>query len=320
MHHACGGFVFGTTRLGCSKPESHLFTFEDSSPLTRTQMLFTTRRFIAFTSIASACFFATAASAAPCLNGANISGTCEIPTGMNRMQVELWGAGGGGGGSDILTSDPAGGGGGGAYCGAVLIATPGRPVEIVSGSPGVEGLLNQDGSSGGASSLTYDGRILSAEGGQGGSSSVSAAVQGGSGGVCNSAAFPAATAFRGGRGAGAGTATGGSGGGGGGSGTATADGADASASVGGLPSGAGGTAGNGGDGGDPGGGGAGAGMAGISGGSGGPGLVRLTFSFVAPPVVAAAAPTAVPTLDQWALMMLSVLIAAAAILNRRKRN
>lgn len=282
-------------------------------------MLLPTRRLIAFTSIAVAGLFAMPVLAAPCVNGINISGTCEVPSGMNRMQVEMWGGGGGGGGASLVTEDPAAGGGGGGFCGTTLATTPGQIVEITVGQPGRQGSLGEDGSSGGGSSIRHEGLMLIAEGGQGGPAGHGAAVPGGDGGFCNSAAFPAASAYRGGRG-GSVAPTSAAGGGGGGSGTATADGQDAIGGLRGVPFGANGGLGNGDDGLSPGGGGGGSGGAGIAGGEGGAGWVRLTFIFVAPPVVAPTAPAPIPTLEQRGLLILAVLIGAAPALNRRKRN
>ena len=48
------------------------------------------------------------AHAAVCINGENVTGTCEVPANVTGVTIEGWGGGGGGGGAGL-----SGGGGGG---------------------------------------------------------------------------------------------------------------------------------------------------------------------------------------------------------------
>jgi IPT/TIG domain len=79
------------------------------------------------------------------------SGTLQVPTGVTRVLVELWGAGGGGSGSgagfctvvvgqNVCFVGPSGnGGGGGAYVRAVVEVVPGSTYDVVIGVGGAGG-------------------------------------------------------------------------------------------------------------------------------------------------------------------------------------
>jgi hypothetical protein len=70
----------------------------------------------------------------------NSSGTFTVPTGIEKVMVELWGAGGGGGGgggggySNIGAT--GGGGGGGGYVKDILNVSPGGSITVTIGSGG----------------------------------------------------------------------------------------------------------------------------------------------------------------------------------------
>lgn len=89
------------------------------------------------------------------------------PPYVTRAHVKVWGAGGGGGGGiGGVTGGSAGsGGGGGGYSEGVVFLNPGQSYPITTGSAGLPGASNSNGSSGGGSSF---GSLLSATGGGGG--------------------------------------------------------------------------------------------------------------------------------------------------------
>lgn len=152
------------------------------------------------------------------------SSTYNVPSGIDKLQIEMWGAGGGGGGGG--TDGPGGHGGGGAYATAIIDVTALETLNVVVGGGGGGG----DFSSGG---LGYSGD----GGGGGGHSEVNrggthlivAAGGGGGGGGDNS------STNRGGQGAGGGDETSGN------------DGGDGSANA---PGGSGASTGSGGSGGN----------------------------------------------------------------------
>lgn len=82
-----------------------------------------------------------------------------IPAGINKILVELWGAGGGGG--------PEGGGGGGGYVKAQIIVVPGKQYSITIGQGGTGSSSTQTGADGGDTSLSGEGiQQLIAQGGE----------------------------------------------------------------------------------------------------------------------------------------------------------
>ena len=75
----------------------------------------------------------------PGLNGRQefqASGTFTVPAGVNRLSVELYGAGGGGA---VVTCNGGGGGGGGAYTSTILVVQEGQVLTISVGAKGRAG-------------------------------------------------------------------------------------------------------------------------------------------------------------------------------------
>jgi hypothetical protein len=94
-------------------------------------------------------------------NGAN---TYNVPAGINRVFVRLWGAGGGGGGGTTNSKSNSGGGGGG-YAESWLIVTPGGQVTVTVGAGGTGGQTS--GANGVNGGNTTFGSQLTAYGGGG---------------------------------------------------------------------------------------------------------------------------------------------------------
>lgn len=275
-------------------------------------------RYVSKTTLALAlgtllCF---SAAAAPCINGNNASGTCEVPAGMTSLTIASWGGGGGGGGAagDSGNLDGGGGGGGGAYCGATFAVVPGASLNVSVGTGGAGGAYQAAGTGGGASAVSGPGVAgMQADGGAPGAPNTLA----GAGGNIAACTATGRVSFSGGNGEGYPF-----GGGGGGSATSTSNGQGGISGAGGAgegPGGAGGVVvgfGNGAPGSDPGGGGGGGyDIGGRSGGAGGIG--RVTMSFTAAPI--AAAPKSIPTLSEWAMLAMSGLVALAGLAAIRRR-
>lgn len=106
-------------------------------------------------------------------------GTFTVPPGVSVILVEAWGGGGGGGGSAFYLTNYAGGGGGGGgggYGKTVISVVPGQVFNIVVGVGGEAGL----------GSGTVSGNFTATNGGNGGNSSFDGArliAQGGTGGT-----------------------------------------------------------------------------------------------------------------------------------------
>jgi len=86
----------------------------------------------------------------PGLNGRQefqASGTFTVPAGVNKLSVELYGAGGGGA---VVTCNGGGGGGGGAYTSTILAVQAGQVLTITVGVKGRAGITgNPSGGNGG---------------------------------------------------------------------------------------------------------------------------------------------------------------------------
>lgn len=91
-------------------------------------------------------------------------GSYSVPSGVDRIKVEVWG--GGGSGSKVTSYGIAGGGGGGgAYSRSVLSNLSTSPYNLFVGSGGVSNGNTASATSGGASS--FGGALVSANGGNG---------------------------------------------------------------------------------------------------------------------------------------------------------
>lgn len=219
------------------------------------------------------------------------SGTIAIPAGVTMGSGECWGGGASGAGSEhfYYGLGAAGGGGGGEYaCEPSLALTSGGTCAYAVGAGGasVSGISN--GNTGANTTLTGSSATVTAHGGPVGGTS-----PGGTGSLAGGTGSANTVHFDGGASAAGGSFDGGGGGGGGG---VTGPGGIASSPAGAPGGPGGGTGGDGGltttsgrDGGLPGGGGGGAGTPQAAGasssGAGGSGMVRLTYSTGAPPVL-----------------------------------
>jgi hypothetical protein len=110
-------------------------------------------------------------------------GTFNVPTSVDRVYVECWGAGGGGG-SNQNGAFTGGGGGGGAYSAGIVTATPGGSVSVTIGAGGTGATANT-ADSGGAGNDTSFGASIVAKGGSGGAGA-NGSASGGAGGVAGS--------------------------------------------------------------------------------------------------------------------------------------
>jgi hypothetical protein len=99
------------------------------------------------------------------------------PAGVNKVYVQVWGAGGGGGGGAtgllILGGAGGNGGGGGGYAAGIYTLANSSAVLVTVGAGGAKGPVNNAGSTGGNSSF---GSYASATGGGGGSTGGTALV------------------------------------------------------------------------------------------------------------------------------------------------
>jgi hypothetical protein len=262
------------------------------------------------TALALASISATAL-AADCINGLNAF-DCTVPAGATSVKIEAWGAGGGGGYNNVYPYGK-GGGGGGSYCGATFTVTPGTPLTVYVGSGGSTGSDGESSWVGGAGITGME-----ANGGYAGydQQSPERISYGGEGGDTSACTAPGATKYTGGNGA-AGYTTD-MGGGGGGSATATSAGGSGSASTGGIGEGDGGVGVMPGDPGQfsaPGnlpGGGGGGGDSDFSSAGGADGQIIMTFSSAPPPTAS------IPTLGQYGLIGLSMLMALAGLARSRR--
>jgi hypothetical protein len=102
------------------------------------------------------------------------SGNWQVPAGVTKILVELWGAGGGG--------NVHGGGGGGAYAKALYDVVAFQNLSYTVGDGGA-GALNANATVGGTTSVTYGGTSVFANGGSGASYNNANYGFAGSGGV-----------------------------------------------------------------------------------------------------------------------------------------
>ncbi|MBI2640653.1 MAG: hypothetical protein HYW91_02045 [Candidatus Sungbacteria bacterium] len=109
------------------------------------------------------------------------SGTFNVPAGVTKVMVEVWGGGGGGGGGSWGGSRGGGGGGGGAYAKEIINVTPGSPVTVTAGAGGA-GSSNV-GLSGTAGATSCFGQVCAGGGGRGLGISDSGSATGGAGGT-----------------------------------------------------------------------------------------------------------------------------------------
>ncbi|TBN00379.1 choice-of-anchor D domain-containing protein [Hyunsoonleella flava] len=226
------------------------------------------------------------------------SGTFVVPAGVTSVNVAAWGAGGGGG--DEASNDGAGGGGGGGFRGGTIAVTPGDNITITIGNGGAGATSNgNDGANGGNTIVSHTIGTITANGGDGGTTSFGSGGFGGAGGGGSfTGTVTSQIAFSGGDGGDGDGDEGGAGGGAAGDSGNGSNGADAAGNFA-PPGGAGGTnngnggTGNGGDGGndnngqdgeDYGGGGGASGDGNGTGGDGAQGLVILTWTVSAPEI------------------------------------
>lgn len=205
------------------------------------------------------------------------SGSFTVPSGINRIMVEVWGGGGGGGGSTVYST--GGGGGGGGFGKDVFIVVPGTIFNVSVGNGGTGGNAGQYGQAGAAGWASSFGSLISAQGGSGGgggnfnhsggvggAGGTSSATfnsngsQGSGGAVGNSSSYTAG---------GSGGAAGGGGGGGGGGGNGNENNGSPGSILG----------GNGGNGAAPGGGGGAGGQGATWSGNGGNGAAGLVVVY-----------------------------------------
>lgn len=102
--------------------------------------------------------------------------TWQVPVGVSRVFVQVWGAGGGGSGGNAL-SIPGGGGGGGGYGADFVNVTAGAIIPVTVGTGGAAGTsAGGSGATGGNSSF---GAHVTATGGAGGTTVAGAFAAGG---------------------------------------------------------------------------------------------------------------------------------------------
>jgi len=102
------------------------------------------------------------------------SNTFVVPDGVNKLLVEVWGAGGGAGGT---SSEPISGhgtynlggqGSAGAYTRGVLNVVPGTTINVIVGIAGSGGQIASNGGDGGSSSVNNGSSSITSGGGHGG--------------------------------------------------------------------------------------------------------------------------------------------------------
>ena len=202
------------------------------------------------------------------------SGIFIVPSGANKILVEVWGGGGGGGSGGGDGSGSGGGGGGGGFGKDIFIVTPGTHFTVTVGNAGNAGqdgssssfdtLISASGGSAGENLTTSPNLYLAGAGGNGGTSAAtfnSDGTQGSAGGIGSSLHYN--NLLSGGQSHAAGGSGGSAGGGGGGGG---GGGRGGYGSV---------HGGNGGNGSTPGGGGGGGGQGNVGGGGGQGGSGRI---------------------------------------------
>lgn len=235
---------------------------------------------------------AVPSSAGPNYQQFTSSGTFTVPTGVNRIWVELWGGGGGGGGGGHAEDyapgsgdnyEGAGGGGGGGsggYAFEALNVTSGQNITVTVGGGGSGGGNQTNGSSGGSSYLSVGAAVATGGGGGNQGTSPTGGIQTGGGGG-GAGGYTTALGINASGGTGGGNGSGFYGGGGGVGATQPIRGGSGGGGGSGGP--IGGSGGNGTGGGSPGAGGGGGGGGGATsggglysggtGGNGGSGLV-----------------------------------------------
>jgi hypothetical protein len=180
--------------------------------LTASQKFVSMRRYLLTTALALVS--ALAVSQNTVTQTFNSSGNFLVPSGINTITVECWGAGGGGSGSGGAPSGYGGGGGG--YTRSTLTVIPGNMYSYTVGIGGIPG----NGPSGGSGNGTaggdtfFSGTMVFAKGGEGGSIQGSMPGMGGQSSA-GTASGTGTIKFSGGAG-GNGQSGGGNGGGGGG--------------------------------------------------------------------------------------------------------
>lgn len=95
--------------------------------------------------------------------------TYTVPTNIQYILVEGWGAGGGGGGSAANANAGAAGGGGGSYAASIISVTTGQNFTIIVGTGGTGGAAGANQGNNGTATIFHNGTIyLYAEPGRGG--------------------------------------------------------------------------------------------------------------------------------------------------------
>lgn len=146
------------------------------------------------------------------------SGTWTCPTGINAVEISLVGAGGGGGGSNGAGTASGGGGSGAYLIGNMIKVVPTTTYTVTIGALGAGGVGDNDGTTGGLTSMVTAEGTVSCAGGVGGVKA-SAGGTGGGGGASSGGTYAASTSTAGARfittaGASGGTRGGGNSGGG----------------------------------------------------------------------------------------------------------
>jgi hypothetical protein len=224
------------------------------------------------------------AFAADCVSGAQTTGSCTVPAGVSSMSLSITGGGGGGGGG--TPNFGGGGGGGGGSCILTNFAvSPGQTLVITVGPAGIGGIsdamMANAGGFGAYSSVVYSGTTYQGNGGAPGAGAMDFSGEG-SGGLGGGSICPGGLDPTGADGAPGILLVGGSGGSGGN-----------------LPA-PGAAGGDGGDASQP-------GEAGLN------GSVVLTFTAAPAP-----APAAVPTLSEWAMILMASVMAMFGIRRMRR--
>lgn len=185
------------------------------------------------------------------------SGTYTVPSGVEEIEVRVWG-GGGGGGAGAGFGGSGGGGGGAFITGFLPVAACGGSVTVNVGTGGKGGSSGSSGTPGGTSYVTCSSNGIAADGGGGGAGNTASGGGGAAGQAGKTTGANLIRSTAGTDGSGSGGSSGGAGGengagfNAGGGGTSTLSGASATG---------------------PGGGGGGGGSDGGDGGAGGAGLV-----------------------------------------------
>ena len=136
------------------------------------------------------------------------SGTFNVPSGISRLKIRLWGGGGGSGSSGATGAGAPGGGGGGGYSEGIFSVTAGSAITVTVGAGGIA--PSAPGGAGGTGGTSSFGSYLSATGGIGGAGNATGSAGGGGSGTGGSLNLTGSQASTGNNGT---SALGGSGGG-----------------------------------------------------------------------------------------------------------